>query len=95
MKPWLATLLLIGITAVWGWTFVIVGSAVAVYGVMGFLAIRFLIAAVATTAVWGRHMTLRTLRSGAAIGLILAVGYLLQTWGLKYTTATNAGLITG
>ncbi|RLE29963.1 MAG: hypothetical protein DRJ61_13515 [Acidobacteria bacterium] len=95
MKPWLATLLLIGVTAVWGWTFVIVGSAVAVYGVMGFLAIRFLIAGVATAAVWGRHMTLRTLRSGAAIGLILAVGYLLQTWGLKYTTATNAGLITG
>jgi len=95
MKPWLATLLLIGVTAVWGWTFVIVGSAVAVYGVMGFLAIRFLIAGVATAAVWGRHMTLRTLRTGAAIGLILAVGYLLQTWGLKYTTATNAGLITG
>ncbi len=95
MKPWLATLLLIGVTAVWGWTFVIVGSAVAVYGVMGFLAIRFLIAGVATAAVWGRHMTLRTLRSGATIGLILAVGYLLQTWGLKYTTATNAGLITG
>ncbi len=95
MKPWMATLLLICVTAVWGWTFVIVGSAVAVYGVMGFLAIRFLIAGVATVAVWGRHMTLRTLRVGATIGLILAVGYLLQTWGLKYTTATNAGLITG
>jgi drug/metabolite transporter (DMT)-like permease len=95
MKPWMATLLLIGVTAVWGWTFVVVGSAVAVYGVMGFLAIRFLIAGVATAAVWGRHMTLRTLKVGATIGLILAVGYLLQTWGLKYTTATNAGLITG
>ncbi len=95
MKPWLATLLLIGVTAVWGWTFVIVGSAVAVYGVMGFLAIRFLIAGVATAAVWGRHMTRRTLSTGMAIGLILAVGYLLQTWALKTTTATNAGLITG
>ncbi len=95
MKPWLATLLLIGVTAVWGWTFVVVGSAVAVYGVMGFLAIRFLIAGAATAAVWGRHMTRRTLCAGAAIGLILAVGYLLQTWALKTTTATNAGLITG
>lgn len=95
MKPWLATLLLIGVTAVWGWTFVIVGSAVAVYGVMGFLAIRFLIAGAATAAVWGRRMTRHTLGVGVAIGLILAVGYLLQTWGLKFTTATNAGLITG
>jgi drug/metabolite transporter (DMT)-like permease len=33
--------------------------------------------------------------TGAAIGVVLAAGYLLQTWGLKHTTATNAGLITG
>lgn len=95
MKPWVATLLLIGVTAVWGWTFVIVGSAVAVYGVMGFLAIRFTIAAAVTLSFWGGRLNRRTLLTGGAVGLILAVGYLLQTWGLKFTTATNAGLITG
>ncbi|MCD4749417.1 MAG: DMT family transporter, partial [Thermoanaerobaculales bacterium] len=83
------------VTAVWGWTFVEVGAAVAVYGVMGFLAIRFAIAAVAAGISWGRRMSLPTLYVGGAIGALLAAGYLLQTWGLKFTTATNAGLITG
>ena len=95
MRPWSATLLLVCVTAVWGWTFVVVSDAVAVYGVMGFLALRFTIAAGASSLVWGRRLTLPTLKTGAAIGLVLAAGYLLQTWGLKFTTATNAGLITG
>ena len=95
MPPWLATALLVGVTAVWGWTFVEVGAAVALYGVMGFLAIRFTIAAAAAGIPWGRRLDLPTLKTGVSIGALLAAGYLLQTWGLKYTTATNAGLITG
>jgi len=95
MSAWLATLGLIGVTAVWGWTFVVVREAVAVYGVVAFLALRFVIAGAASGAVWGRRLTLQTLRTGLVIGTVLATGYLLQTWGLRYTTATNSGLITG
>lgn len=95
MQALLATFALLGVTAVWGWTFVIVHEAVAVWGVVAFLAVRFLIAAVSATAVWGRRLDRASLRVGAGIGLVLATGYLLQTWGLKHTTATNAGLITG
>jgi len=95
MQALLATFALLGVTAVWGWTFVIVHEAVAVWGVVAFLAVRFAIAAVSATAVWGRRLDRRSLAVGAGIGLALAAGYLLQTWGLKHTTATNAGLITG
>ena len=95
MKRWSATLLLIGVAVVWGWTFVIVVNAIAVYGVMPFLAVRFTIAAAAALLLWGRHLDGRSLRAGLLIGLIPAAGYLLQTWGLRFTTATNAGLITG
>lgn len=95
MSARLATALLIGVTAVWGWTFVVVHDAIAVYGVMGFLALRFSLAAAATAVIWGRYLNRRSLVTGAAIGLVLAAGYLFQTWGLTFTTPTNAGLITG
>lgn len=95
MKRWLATLALLGVTMVWGWTFVLVRDAVLAYGVMGFLAIRFVIAAAAVLLVAHRRLSRPALRTGLGIGLILAAGYLLQTWGLKLTTATNSGLITG
>ncbi len=95
MSRRLATVLLVLITAVWGWTFVIVHDAIAVYGVMGFLALRFAIAAAAMSLFWARLLTKRTLLVGVAIGLVLAAGYILQTWGLLFTTPTNAGLITG
>jgi drug/metabolite transporter (DMT)-like permease len=95
MRTWAATLMLLGVTAVWGWTFVIVHDAVAIYGVVAFLAIRFVIAAAATGACWGRQLGRASLVAGSGIGVLLAVGYLFQTWGLRHTTPTNSGLITG
>ncbi len=95
MKRWLATLGLIGVTVVWGWTFVLVRDAVSAWGVMDFLAVRFAIAAAVMLPLWGRRLKLPTLKTGLWIGAILAAGYTLQTWGLTLTTATNAGLITG
>jgi drug/metabolite transporter (DMT)-like permease len=88
------TLLLVGVTAVWGWTFVVVQGAISAYGVLGFLALRFALASVALAPTLLK-LTRRTLLVGAAIGLVLATGYLFQTLGLLYTTPTNSGLITG
>ncbi len=86
--------LLVGVTAVWGWTFVVVGDAVEFYGVLPFLAARFALAAVAM-APFARKAPPRTLVVGGLIGLVLAAGYLFQTMGLLFTTPTNSGLITG
>ena len=41
----LYSLLLVGVAVVWGWTFVVVQDAIALYGVLGFLVVRFALAA--------------------------------------------------
>src|SRR5438067_2395244 len=100
--------MLIGITVIWGWTFLIVKDAVNQYPVMPFLALRFALAAVllAPLAMWGAYrrrtsppaITLsrkHSLGIGCLVGTVLAAGYVFQTYGLQTTTATNAGLLTG
>ncbi|HEU4494036.1 MAG TPA: DMT family transporter [Rubrobacteraceae bacterium] len=91
----LYTLLLVGVTAVWGWTFVVVQDAISGFGVLGFLALRFALASVALSPILLFGITRRVLLVGGGIGLVLAMGYLFQTLGLLYTTPTNSGLITG
>jgi len=91
----LYSLLLVGVTAVWGWTFVAVQGAIGLYSVLGFLAMRFAIAAAALAPFSVPKVTLKTLTVGAGIGLVLGLGYLLQTTGLLFTNPTNSGLISG
>lgn len=94
----LALALLVAVTAVWGLTFVQVKDAVALYPLFAFLALRFGIAS-ATLAVpaRGRMASLgrRGWVAGAALGLLLAAGYALQTAGLERTTVSSTGFITG
>jgi drug/metabolite transporter (DMT)-like permease len=89
------TLLLVATTAVWGWTFVVVQDAIAVYGVIPFLAVRFALAGAALAPIYAMKLTRRSLIVGGGIGVVLAAGYLFQTTGLLFTTPTNSGLITG
>jgi drug/metabolite transporter (DMT)-like permease len=89
------TLLLVAVTAVWGWTFVVVQDAIAIYGVIPFLAVRFVLAGAALTPVYATKLKLRTLLVGGGIGAVLAAAYLFQTLGLLFTTPTNTGFITG
>jgi len=89
------TLLLVAVTAVWGWTFVVVQDAIALYGVLPFLAMRFALAGAALAPVYAVRLTRRSLAVGGGIGVVLAAGYLFQTTGLLFTTPTNSGLITG
>jgi drug/metabolite transporter (DMT)-like permease len=94
-RSWLYTILLVAVTAVWGWTFVVVQDAIALYGVIPFLAGRFVLAGAALTPIYARRLTRRTLLVGCGIGIVLAAGYLFQTTGLLFTTPTNMGFITG
>ena len=87
--------LLILVAAVWGWTFVVVRDSVMVYSVLGFLALRFTIASLCLGPFSFKRLNRGTLIAGTGIGICLAGGYLLQTYGLRYTTPTNSGLITG
>jgi drug/metabolite transporter (DMT)-like permease len=89
------TLLLVAVTAVWGWTFVVVQDAIVLYGVIPFLAVRFVLAGAALAPIYATKLTRRTLLVGSGIGVVLTAGYLFQTTGLLFTTPTNSGMITG
>ncbi|HUH15491.1 MAG TPA: DMT family transporter [Gaiellaceae bacterium] len=93
-----ALVALVLVTAVWGLTFVQVKDAVALYPLFAFLAVRFAIAALVLAApAAGRMRSLgrRGGTAGATLGLLLALGYALQTAGLARTTVSSAGFITG
>jgi drug/metabolite transporter (DMT)-like permease len=88
-------LLLLVVTAVWGWTFVLVKDAVTQYPTLPFLQIRFALALVVMAVLVHRLPTRRELALGLVVGAVLAAGYLAQTAGLAITSPGNAGLITG
>ncbi len=97
-SPLLALLAMVGITAIWGWTFLIVQDAVHRMPVMDFLAVRFVVASVAMLAVRPvclRGITRKGVFRGITLGGALAMGYILQTFGLQHTSATVSGFITG
>lgn len=85
-------------TLVWGSTFVIVKWAIEDLPPFPFLAIRFALAFISLLPfLWFQkaHISKGTLLKGAALGVFLFSGYAWQTIGLQYTTASNAGFITG
>jgi drug/metabolite transporter (DMT)-like permease len=91
-------LALVAVTAVWGSTFVLVRDAVAQVPPFTFIAYRFLAAALLLAAIRPRLAAGAQpglLAAGAVAGLALFAGYGFQTVGLQYTTASNAGFITG
>jgi len=86
--------MLLSATVVWGWTFVVVKEAVADYGVVAFLALRFAIGSALLAALAVRQLNRRSILVGGGIGIVLAMGYYFQTVGIRYTTVTNRGFIT-
>ncbi|MDQ2841315.1 MAG: DMT family transporter [Acidobacteriota bacterium] len=101
-QRWQADLSLAIVALVWGATFVIVKRALDDISTVYFLAVRFSLAALCMIPIFFRQFqqagvpaVLRGLRAGAAVGVFLWLGYMLQTFGLKYTTAGNSGFLTG
>ena len=93
-----AELALVGIAVVWGLTFVMVQDAVAELPVLTFVAYRFLAAALLVAILFRRRVAALSpdgWRAGLVMGFFLTVGYLLQTFALQHTTASNVGFITG
>ena len=93
-----ATLLLVGITAIWGSTFFLIRDVVLEMPPADFLAVRFTIAAVAMLAVFWRPMLAlnrREIQVGIGLGILFAIAQILQTVGLTHTDASRSGFITG
>jgi len=91
-------LLLVGVTAIWGVTFVQVQDALLLYPLFGFLAVRFAISVVVLAPfAWAplRAMPKEGIVAGLGVGVLLALAYGLQTAGLELTTVASTGFITG
>ncbi len=97
-SPRLALTALVGVTAVWGWTFIIVKDAIQLMPVMDFLAVRFTLAAVLLFVLRPtclRGMSRRGYVRGIILGILLGMSYITQTQGLLDTSPAVSGFITG
>jgi drug/metabolite transporter (DMT)-like permease len=93
-----ADLALVFCTIIWGATFIVVKDALANISVLVYIAVRFgLAAAVMAVLFWRslRRLGPPAVWAGAQIGFFMLGGYVFQTAGLKFTSASKAAFITG
>ena len=85
-------------TLLWGSTFVVVKNSLDHASVFVFLALRFTLAGICMAIF--RPGVFRVLQreeifAGIRLGFFMFCGYAFQTAGLRYTSASNSGFITG
>ncbi len=88
---------LIAVTAVWGSTFLLVHWAMQHSGPWFFVGIRFLIAGLISVVIFRRAlrgMRWRDIGAGVAIGVMIHLGYGLQTVGLQTIDSSTSAFIT-
>jgi drug/metabolite transporter (DMT)-like permease len=95
-RTWLTDLPVLLVAVVWGVSYLAAKDITTARTVIAVLVLRFAIVLPALVAVGWR--SLRTLsaaqwRGAGLLGLILSVIFLLETYGVVHTSATNAGLI--
>lgn len=89
--------ILILITMFWGGTFLAVQYAVSLSGPFFFVGLRFATAALAVALLSIkslRGLTWLEVKAGMAIGVSIAVGYSMQTWGLQSIPSSKSAFIT-
>ena len=94
----MADLALLVLTLFWGTTFTFVKGVLEVASPGVFLAARFgvAVAILGAVALWRRApLGPRFLRHGGILGLCLFGTFALQTIGLRYTTPSRSGFLTG
>lgn len=88
---------LLAITSVWGGTFLLIHLAMRHSGSMFFVGVRFVIAGLVAAAIFSkslRRITGRELWAGTAIGVMIFLGYGLQTQGLQTINSSTSAFLT-
>ncbi|GAA1230629.1 drug/metabolite transporter (DMT)-like permease [Microbacterium phyllosphaerae] len=88
---------LIAVTAVWGSTFLLVHWAMQHSGPWFFVGIRFLVAGLISVVIFRRALRgirWRDIGAGVAIGVMIYLGYGLQTVGLQTIDSSTSAFIT-
>ena len=94
-----AELALVGVTVLWGTTFVVVKNALADVSPLTFIALRFTLAALVLALIYSKTLRGNGLgwldfRAGALAGSLLFGAYTLQTVGLGLTTPSKSAFLT-
>lgn len=93
-----ADLGLLSVTFFWGTTFILSKQLLEHVPLPIFLFLRLSIAAVVLniyTLRFRRDWNRQVLLDGFILGVFLYLSYFFQMWGIQYTSASNAGFITG
>ena len=93
-----AELLLFSVTIVWGSTFVITKGLLEANSPYFYCGFRFLLSALIVFVPFYRKcisIPRDTIKDGSILGMLLFVGFVLQTIGIQYTTASKAAFFTG
>ncbi|MET9465310.1 DMT family transporter [Streptomyces sp. NPDC006544] len=95
-RAWLADLPVLLVAVVWGGSYLAAKGITTTHTVIAVLVLRFaLVLPVLVVAGWARlrALTPAQLRGAGVLGLVLGGIFLLETYGVVHTSATNAGLI--
>ena len=98
MKQWKAELALLLVTFLWGCTFLFTKLGLDDCTPSTFILIRFMIALSLSMIFFGRKLkgiNRETLIQGIILGLLFGGGFVLQTYGLKFTSVSKTAFITG
>lgn len=85
-------------TVIWGSTFSVTRGVLDQWPPLTYLAVRMPLAALLFAALFPRHVfkaPRAAWRAGATLGVLIGVGFVLQTTGLLYTTPAKSAFITG
>jgi drug/metabolite transporter (DMT)-like permease len=94
----IAVLALLAVAAAWGSTFFLTKDLLARMDVADYLALRFAIAAVALIAIHPPAISKLSRLDrgrGVALGITYGIAQLVQTEGLRHTSASVSGFVTG
>jgi drug/metabolite transporter (DMT)-like permease len=93
-----AELYLLSLTVVWGSTFALTKIVLLHASPFVYISLRFAVASLLFSALFFkrlRSLTGKALMRGAALGVLLFIGFVTQTVGLQYTSASKSAFITG
>lgn len=98
----LAMIMLLMVSFIWGAEFVLIDLAIEIIPTHTFNAIRFAVAAFSLLPLlWFSQKSDKPppyrslIQAGLLLGLLLFIGFYTQTEGMRFTSVSNAGFITG
>ena len=98
LKEFKAELILLLLTVLWGGTFALIKNAIVHVSPFMFVTVRFGFASLIFLPFAWKHLkglSTQQLKDGFWIGFWFFLGFILQTIGLQYTTASKSAFITG